>query len=277
MPRRNWSRGEPALCVHEVGDFGRRQHGGAFDHHQMQPDAQVRHGARAAHGIGGGGAGHHQAGGVQDAGAVGALDRLVDRLGQAEIVGGEQDHGRTSALLSLSCAEMPPRLPLAIIFHALVERQISRSPASPAVQRSPRSMVPARSMTESTAPRNSRSRADGQGNSAARSLRSAFTATLSHVAYNRAYAARLALGVSVAECGPCLDLRLFIDAGHQGTLRWVEVKAVHSLVSPGDVDFLQWPPAHLDAADIGHDLGYELSNRRPPRHVRHHGDLGVQP
>ena len=81
--------GEPAVRVHQIGNLGRRQHGGAFDHHQMQPDAQVRQGARAPHGIGGGRAGHHQAGGVQDAGAVRTLDGFVDRWGEAEIVGSE--------------------------------------------------------------------------------------------------------------------------------------------------------------------------------------------
>ena len=48
------------------------------------------------------GAGHHQAGGVQDAGAVGALDRLVDRLGEAEIVGrctGSRQDLRTAQLV----------------------------------------------------------------------------------------------------------------------------------------------------------------------------------
>ena len=36
-----------------------------------------------------GGAGHHQAGGGQDAVAMGALDRLVDFDGGAEVVGGD--------------------------------------------------------------------------------------------------------------------------------------------------------------------------------------------
>ena len=85
------ARREPTLYVDEIGDLGRRQHGSAFDHHEMQPDTQVGHGARAAYGIGSCGPGHHQTGGVQDAGAVGALDRLVDGLGEAEIVGGEED------------------------------------------------------------------------------------------------------------------------------------------------------------------------------------------
>ena len=71
------------------------QHRGAFDHHEMQPDAQVRQARAAAHGIGRGGAGYHEAGSLQDAGTVCALDRLVHRRGQAEVVGSEGDalHG----------------------------------------------------------------------------------------------------------------------------------------------------------------------------------------
>ena len=79
------------MRVHQIGDPSRRQHGGTFDHYKMQPDMQVRHGARAAHGVGRGRAGHHQAGGMQFAGAVRTLDSLIDRLGKAEVVGGEGD------------------------------------------------------------------------------------------------------------------------------------------------------------------------------------------
>ena len=85
------ARRELPLCVDEAGDLGRRQHGSAFDHDEMEPDAQVGHGARAAYSIGSRGARHHQTGGVQDARTVRAFDRLVDGLGKAEIVGGEED------------------------------------------------------------------------------------------------------------------------------------------------------------------------------------------
>ncbi len=81
------ARPRPTRC----GDFAGRQHGRAFDDDEMQADAQARHRAGAAHRVGGGGAGDHQAGWREHAVAVGALDRLVDRLRQAEIVGGEDD------------------------------------------------------------------------------------------------------------------------------------------------------------------------------------------
>src|SRR5580692_4297438 len=38
------------------------------------------------------------------------------------------------------------------------------------------------------------------------------------------------------------------------------------LVARCDVNFLQRPPARLDAADIRRDLSHELSNGWPPRH-----------
>src|SRR5471030_994746 len=49
------------------------------------------------------------------------------------------------------------------------------------------------------------------------------------------------------------------------------------LVSRRDIDFLQKPPTGLDASDIRRDLSHDLSNSRPPCHVGHHGNLGVQP
>ena len=63
--------------------------GRALDHHQVQADPQRGIGTRAPDGVGGGRRGDHQAGGLQDAVAMGPLDPLVDGLGQAEIVGGE--------------------------------------------------------------------------------------------------------------------------------------------------------------------------------------------
>jgi hypothetical protein len=53
----------------------------------MQANLQRRHRARATHRIGGSGTGDHQAGGRQNAVAMGALDGFVDALGQTEIVG----------------------------------------------------------------------------------------------------------------------------------------------------------------------------------------------
>jgi hypothetical protein len=63
----------------------------------MQAHTQLRQRAGTLHRIDRGGAGHHQAGGVQAAGAVGALDRFVDRLRQAEVIGGEGDARRGQA------------------------------------------------------------------------------------------------------------------------------------------------------------------------------------
>ncbi len=55
----------------------------------MQPHAQPRQAPRARRRIGGGGTGHHQAGMGERTLEMGALDRLVDRLAEPEIVGGE--------------------------------------------------------------------------------------------------------------------------------------------------------------------------------------------
>jgi hypothetical protein len=57
----------------------------------MQTDVQVRHGAGAADRVGCGGGVHHQAGGGEDAVAMGLFYRLVDGFGEAEIVGCESD------------------------------------------------------------------------------------------------------------------------------------------------------------------------------------------
>src|SRR5580692_8255549 len=48
-------------------------------------------------------------------------------------------------------------------------------------------------------------------------------------------------------------------------------------VSRRNIDLLQKPPARLDAADSCRALSHELNNGRPPCHVRHHGNFGVQP
>jgi hypothetical protein len=91
--------------IHEVGKLGCRQHGGALDHHQMQPHAQVRQGSRPAHGVGRRRGADHQAGAGQSALAMGELHRFVDRLGQAEIVGREDDplHGGPGAVVVQRC------------------------------------------------------------------------------------------------------------------------------------------------------------------------------
>ena len=82
---------ELAGLVDQVGDLRMGQGGRPLDDHQMQADPQRRVGAGSADGIGGGGRGDHQAGGLQDAVSMGFLNALVDGFGQAEIVGGEGD------------------------------------------------------------------------------------------------------------------------------------------------------------------------------------------
>ena len=48
-------------------------------------------------------------------------------------------------------------------------------------------------------------------------------------------------------------------------------------VPPPDADFLQETSSGLEATDVRGDLGYQLGDSRPPRHVRHHRNLGMKP
>ena len=57
----------------------------------MQPDPQARKRAGAAHSIRSCAARHHEAGGVQFPGTVCAFHRIIDRIGQPEIIGREGD------------------------------------------------------------------------------------------------------------------------------------------------------------------------------------------
>src|SRR4051794_1704190 len=57
----------------------------------MEPDSKARQRSRPAHGIRRGRAGHHEAGGREDALAMGALDRLVHFDGQTEVVRRDDD------------------------------------------------------------------------------------------------------------------------------------------------------------------------------------------
>ena len=86
MSVRKW----PAASTRS-GTVRGRQDRLALHQHQMQPDAQARHGLGARHRIGSGGARHHQAGGGENAVAMGPLDRFVDFDGSAEIVGGDDE------------------------------------------------------------------------------------------------------------------------------------------------------------------------------------------
>ena len=77
--------------IHEVRDHRRGQNRWPLDHHEMQPDAHARHGARPAHCIGRRSTGDHKAGRLQYSFAVGAFYALVDGFGQPEIVRGDDD------------------------------------------------------------------------------------------------------------------------------------------------------------------------------------------
>jgi hypothetical protein len=79
------------MFVDEIRDHRRRQHRLAVDQHDMQPDAQAGHEARALHRIRGGRRGDHQAGARKHTIPMGRLDRIVHRNVQAEIVGADDD------------------------------------------------------------------------------------------------------------------------------------------------------------------------------------------
>ena len=86
--------GKPASVIDEIRNARSRQHGRTLDDHEMQADAQGWQRAGAAHRILSGRPRHHQARGGQHALAMRALHPLVDRLGEAEIVGGQDDADR---------------------------------------------------------------------------------------------------------------------------------------------------------------------------------------
>ena len=95
MPRRNWREGNQPCASTRSGISAGGNTAAPSITTRCSPTRRLgmvraRRTASAAAGR------HHQAGGVQDAGAVRALDRLVDRLGEAEIVGGEEDASHSS-------------------------------------------------------------------------------------------------------------------------------------------------------------------------------------
>ena len=69
----------------------RRQRRAALDQHEVEPDAERRHGPRPRDRVGGGVAGDHQAGSGEDAVPVRLLDRVVDRDRGSEVVGGDDE------------------------------------------------------------------------------------------------------------------------------------------------------------------------------------------
>src|ERR1700733_5223154 len=95
----------------------------------MQPDAQSRQRAHAAHRIGGGGTRHHQAGRIQHAVAKSTFDRLVDGLRQSEIIGRENDTLHVADIAGQRRAAYPGTAPAAKVASAhetLARRSITR-------------------------------------------------------------------------------------------------------------------------------------------------------
>ena len=79
--------GKAPVTVDERRDPRAGERRRALDEHDVQPNAQAGKAPCAPDGVGRGGRGDHQACGGQDATAVGALHRLIDLEGEAEIVG----------------------------------------------------------------------------------------------------------------------------------------------------------------------------------------------
>ena len=75
---------------------------------QVQPHAQARVLAGQRHRFLAGGFVHHQAGGGQDAFAVGADDGLVDGGGTAEVVGVDDQAARAAGVIGASARPQAP-------------------------------------------------------------------------------------------------------------------------------------------------------------------------
>ena len=82
---------ESSGSIQEVGNHRGGQHRFGFDQHQMKADAQRRQALCPRHRIRCRRRAHHQAGGGEDAVAVGTLHRFVDFQRRAEIVGGDDE------------------------------------------------------------------------------------------------------------------------------------------------------------------------------------------
>jgi hypothetical protein len=80
-------RPKPAARVDEVRDGGGRRHRLGVDQRQMQPDSEPRQAARQLHGFGRRRRSDHQARRRQDPFDMRALDRLIDLVGETEVVG----------------------------------------------------------------------------------------------------------------------------------------------------------------------------------------------
>ena len=80
-------RPKPAATVHEIRDRRRRQHRIGVDQRQMQPDSKPRQATRELHGPGRRRRSNHQARCGENTFNMRALDRLVDLVGETEIIG----------------------------------------------------------------------------------------------------------------------------------------------------------------------------------------------
>ena len=80
---------QPALRIDQSGQLRRRQGRSSIHQDEVQADAQARHAPGKANRMPGSRPGYHEAGGAEHTLAMGELDRLVHLLGQAEIVGGQ--------------------------------------------------------------------------------------------------------------------------------------------------------------------------------------------
>ena len=80
-------RPKPAATVHEIRDRRRRQHRIGVDQRQMQPDSKPRQATRELHRPGRRRRSNHQARCGENTFNMRALDRLVDLVGETEIIG----------------------------------------------------------------------------------------------------------------------------------------------------------------------------------------------
>ncbi len=91
--------GELPGNVHQSRDRRGGQHGSTLNEDEMQAHAQAREPPGSAHRVTHRGTCDHQAGGGEDSVAVRAFNGLVDGLGKAEIVGGDNGAAGHAALL----------------------------------------------------------------------------------------------------------------------------------------------------------------------------------
>ena len=80
---------EPAAPVHETAELLRRKQRPPLDENEVKADPESRRGVREGHGMARGRPGDHQARGAQDAARMRGGDGFVHLLGEAEVIGGD--------------------------------------------------------------------------------------------------------------------------------------------------------------------------------------------